>query len=235
MVTRCGAVLRVCVAACVGKDALMPRTRSSRTVASAAVTAVLALVVVALGGCASAASGAGPADADAIAARANPVGIAPDLVYTTEVDGYDLAPQSVGTGAADGMSGTWVNGSTGAMLTIRTDHGDLTASSCVETPLWDAPDEAVTCTDEGGVWHRSGGAIHEYIAVREGALIRVTGMNDAPRADLLAAAKAVHVPSDSELELLFSDLAETPGEPVERGDLPENGDGAPIDPTGPGG
>jgi len=156
-------------------------------------------------------------------------------VYTTEVDGYDLAPQSVGPGADEGMSATWVNGSTSAMLTIRTESGDLTAASCEETPLWEAPDETVTCTDEGGIWHRSGGNIHEYIAVRDGALIRVTGMNDAPPADLLAAAKAAHVPSDAELELLFSDLPEVPADPVERGDLPKDGDGAPIDPSGPGG
>ncbi|MDF2508338.1 MAG: rane protein, partial [Microbacterium sp.] len=170
-----------------------------------------------------------------IAERASVVGIAPELVYTTEVDGYDLAPQSVGPGAAEGMSATWVDESTGAMLTIRTDRGELTAASCAETPLWDAPDEPVTCTDEEGVWHRSGGAIHEYIAVRDGALIRVTGMSDASPEELLAAAKAVHVPSEAELALLFSDLPEVAPEPVERGDLPENGDGAPIDPVGPGG
>ena len=46
---------------------------------------------------------------------------------------------------------------------------------------------------------------------------------------------AVHVPSDAELELLFSDLDDRPSGPVERGDIPENGDGAPIDLIGPGG
>jgi len=213
----------------------MPPTTSSHTVASSALSAVVALVAVCLGGCASGAAGTDAADAGSIAEHANAVGISPALVYTTAVDGYDLAPQSVGPGAADGMSATWFNATTGAMLTIRTDSGDLTAASCVETPLWDAPDEAVTCIDEGGVWHRSGGGIHEYVAVRDGALIRVTGMNDAPPADLLAAARAAHVPSDAELELLFSDLPEVPAAPVERGDLPENGDGAPIDPVGPGG
>jgi hypothetical protein len=60
-------------------------------------------------------------------------------------------------------------------------------------------------------------------------------MNDASPADLLTAAKKVHVPSVAELEQLFSDVPKTPGEPVERGDLPEDGDGAPIDPTGLGG
>ncbi|KAF2415091.1 hypothetical protein B1729_00920 [Microbacterium sp. B35-04] len=212
----------------------MPGIRRLRAGATVSVSVVV-LLVLALGGCASEAPATDAADPSLIAERASVVGIAPELVYTTRVDGYDLAPQSVGPGAADGMSATWVDETNGAMLTIRTDRGELTAASCVETPLWDAPDEPVTCRDEEGVWHRSGGTVHEYIAVRDGALIRVTGMNDASRAELLAAAKAVHVPSDAELELLFSDLPEVSPEPVERGDLPENGDGAPIDPVGPGG
>jgi hypothetical protein len=169
-----------------------------------------------------------------VAERAAAAGIAPDLVFTTEVDGYDLAPQSVGPADADGMSATWFNETTAAMLSIRTDRGELTASSCVDIPLWDAPEETVTCTEEGGVWHRSGGDIHEYIAVREGAQIRVIGTN-APSADLEAAARAVRVPTGAELQYLLSALPEVPTGPIERGDLPENGDGAPIDPTGPGG
>jgi hypothetical protein len=213
----------------------MGRTPPLRAFAAAA---AVALVAVTIGGCASGALGteaADAADADAIAERADAVGIAPDLVYTTDVDGYDLAPQSVGPGAADGMSATWFNQSTGAMITIRTDRGETTAESCAETPLWEAPDESVTCTEEDGVWHRSSGGLHEYVASRDGASILVTGMNNAPTADLLAAAKAVRVPSDAQLELLFSDLPEAPEVPVERGDLPRDGDGAPIDPTGPGG
>jgi hypothetical protein len=210
----------------------MPCTRSIRRAVSGAVV----LVALSLGGCASAAPGtAATADADVIAERAIAVGIAPELVYTTAVDGYDLAPQSVGTGAADGMSATWFNQATSAMFTIRTDHGELSAGSCPETPLWDAPDKPVTCIEEQGVWHRSGGGIDEYMAVRDEALIRVTGASNAPPADLLAAAKAVHVPSRAELERLFSDLPSAPAVPVERGDLPQNGDGAPIDPRGPGG
>jgi hypothetical protein len=200
-----------------------------------AVAAALVSICVSLAGCASTTSGANAADPDAIAEVAAGAGIAPELVFTTEVDGYDLAPQSVGPGAADGMTATWFNNGTGATLTIRTDAGELTGASCAATPLWDAPDEAVTCTYEDGIWHRSGGGIHEYIAVRDGALIRVTGMDDASQEDLLAAATAVRVPSEAELELLFSDLPPSSGQPVERGDLPENGDGAPIDPTGPGG
>ena len=125
--------------------------------------AVTALLVLLIGGCAS----IEPANSETIAARANAVGIAPDLVYTTTLEGYDLAPQSVGPGAADGMSATWFNQATGAMVTILTDRGDMTAQSCAQTPLADAPDEPVTCTYVDGVWHRTGGCVHEYVAVRE--------------------------------------------------------------------
>jgi hypothetical protein len=94
----------------------------------------------------------------------------------------------------------------------------------------------VTCTEEErDVWHRAAGGLDEYVAVRDGASIWVAGTNAATSADLRAAAVAVHVPSEAELDLLFSDAPEVPSAPIERGDLPENGDGAPIDPVGPGG
>ncbi|QKJ20958.1 hypothetical protein [Microbacterium hominis] len=211
---------------------LTRRSRRASAVASGVVAA--ALLGGMLSGCATAASGAA-ADPATIAERASVVGIAPDLVYTTSVDGYDLAPQSVGPGAADGMSATWFHNGTGAMVTIRTDRGELTAESCAEMPLWDGSDGAVTCTEQDGVWHRTAGGAEEYIAVLDGAMIRVTGLNEAPTEDLRAAAQAVHVPSEAELALLFSDLPTEPPQPVERGDLPDNGDGAPIDPVGPGG
>lgn len=202
---------------------------------TAVLTVFIALTGVALAACASMTPGADAADASSIAERAGALGVAPDLVYTTEVDGYELAPQSVGPGAADGMSASWFNETTGALFTIRTDHGELTAASCAGTPLWDAPHAAVTCTDEDGVWHRRGGGIEEYVAVHDGALIWVTGTNAASPGDLLQAAENVRVPTDAELDQLFADAPEAPTEPVERGDLPENGDGAPIDPVGPGG
>lgn len=196
---------------------------------------VTAFAALCLSGCASTASGADAASFDTIAGRAGVVGIASDLVYTTEVDGYDLQPQSVGPGAADGLSATWFNVTTGTMFTLRSDRGEMTEDSCASTPLWDGSTQAVACTEEDGVWHRTDGSVHEYVAVRGAALVLVTGMNDAPPADLLAAAQAVRVPSEAELKRLFSDLPTVSPEPVERGDLPENGDGAPIDPVGPGG
>lgn len=209
-----------------------PRGRRPLTALGAAAAIALALC---LSACATGASGAA-ASTSTIDEYAQAAGIQPDLVYTTEIDGYDLAPQSVGAGAAEGMTATWFNQSTAAMVTIRTDTGEMTANSCAQTPVWDASDEVVSCTDEGdGIWRRVAGTTQEYMATRDGATIRVTGDNGAPASDLLAAAKALHVPSEAELDLLFSDLPDAPATPVVRGDLPENGDGAPIDPTGPGG
>ena len=75
-------------------------------------------------------------------------------------------------------------------------------------------------------------------AARVTASDRVVGGDGygAPAADLLAAAEAVRVPSADELEQLFSDASSRrQNEPVERGDLPGNGDGAPIDEGGEGG
>lgn len=175
-----------------------------------------------------------PAAREVLAQRATAAGISPDLVYVTGVDGYDLAPQSVGLTGAEGMSASWVNTQTGGILTVRTDRGTLTTETCPEVPLWDTLDD-VTCTSEGDIWHRFSGSVEEYIVARDGALIRVTGANLADPADLEAAAEAVRVPSDAELDLLFSDLPDGPAQPIERGDLPENGDGAPIDPSSPGG
>lgn len=204
-----------------------------RPTVAVVIAASLAVTVTA---CATGAGAGTPADSGQIAEGARSLGIAPEFVYTTDVDGYDLAVQSVGANGAAGLSATWFNNSTGGMLTIRTDRGELTAETCPATPLEEAPDTAVTCEHDGdGVWHRSAGAAHEYVATRGGVLIRVSG-SGAPPEDLRAAAQAAHVPSSAELELLFSDAPELPtGPPVERGDIPENGDGAPIDEPGPGG
>lgn len=213
-----------------------PRPRSLSTRWIAAVGAVV--TAAALGGCASGATSTVAADPEAIAARAGILGIAPDLVFTTEVDGFDLAPQSVGAADAEGMSATWFNADTGGMITLRTHRDEVTAESCAELPVWDAPDAPVTCTEEEGVWHREGAGAHEYLTAHDGAAILVLGVNGTSAEDLAAAARAVRVPTDADLALMFLDAPTppaTPTAPVERGDLPENGDGAPIDPVGPGG
>lgn len=199
--------------------------------ASAGIISVVALTVTACA--AGGTAGSDAADQGVIAATAAERGIAPDLVFTTVVDGYDLEPNSVGSINAEGMSATWFDGESN-MLTIRTGRGEMTRDTCADMPLEQTGDSPTTCVDEDGVWHRSAGEAHEYVAVHGGALIRVSGMG-VPATDLREAAQAVHVPSEAELSLLFSAEPASPSGPVERGDIPENGDGAPVDPTGPGG
>ena len=195
--------------------------------------ALLALETVVAAGCAT--SGGSPASADAIADRVGAVGISADLVFTTEVAGYTLAPQSVGVSNEDGMSATWTRDGSGAMISLRTHRGGMTAETCAALPMWEDPATPVTCTEQDGIWHREHNGAHEDIVVRDGAWVLIVGSAGATTDEIDAAAKALHVPSPSELDLLFSDTPRTPPTPVERGDLPENGDGAPIQPSGPGG
>ncbi len=195
--------------------------------------ALLALVTVGAAGCAT--SGGSPASADAIADRVGAVGISADLVFTTEVAGYTLAPQSVGVSNGDGMSATWTRDGSGAMISLRTHRGGMTAETCAALPMWDDTETPVTCTEQDGTWHREHNGAHEDIVVRDGAWVLVIGSSGATTDEIDAAAKAVRVPSPTELDYLFSDTPRTPPTPVERGDLPEKGDGAPIQPSGPGG
>lgn len=206
------------------------RTSHPRTTA----VAIAVSMCVLLSGCATGAR-ASAAAPEAVARHVDGTGIHPALVYTTEVPGYDLAPQSVGVTGEDGMSASWVDADTGAVVSIRTASGELTAEDCASTPLWEGAGGTVTCTQDGDTWHREADGIDEYVVQREDTQVWVFGRSDAPAALLRVAATNVRVPTEAELDLLFADVPATSGEPVERGDLPEHGDGAPIDPSGPGG
>ena len=99
----------------------MRRPGPARAAASMVIAAALALTATA---CATGADDSpAPADPSLIAESASSWAIAPELVFTTVVVGYDLAPQSVGPSNSEGMSATWVDSSTSAMLTIRTEPG----------------------------------------------------------------------------------------------------------------
>ncbi len=184
----------------------------------------LALVVVPvllLGACASG-GGAGstePATVDDIGSRATPAGIAPDLVYVTDVEGCDLAVQSVGVSGDDGFSATYTREVDDrlAMVALRTARTSVIDPSVV-VPCDELTDTQTTLLC--GV-------------VRGEAFVSLEG-TDVDAATLRAAGEAVRVPTVGELPHLFSEVR-VPDGPVERGDLPEEGDGAPIDPDHAGG
>ncbi|UZN03699.1 hypothetical protein [Cellulomonas sp. S1-8] len=186
----------------------MTRTRHVVLVASA---------VLLLGACAGLRGGAastGPLEPPPdLADRLAFVGIAPDLVYVTDVEGFDLATQSVGVSGDEGMSAAYVGAAGMVMLTTSRDATPGVAP-CAD--LADAAGPSVQCTGE-----------------RDGAYVLLDGDGVEP-AVLRAAGEAVRVPREDELDALFADLPEV-SEPVERGDLPPGGDGAPVDPPGVGG
>ncbi|MFJ6727244.1 hypothetical protein ACIQPQ_20295 [Streptomyces sp. NPDC091281] len=205
----------------------VPRRRS-------ALTSLLLLGAVVLTACGDEKAGAA-ADPAALASRAQTRGIAPELVYATDVPGHTLAPQSVGVLGDDGFSATYVSPE-GGQVRLAVDRGAIGAADCAEQPAWPAgAAEAVpvTCVRDGDAWFRSGGDWAEYALPKRGFVIRVSG-SGVPRDTLREAADRVHRPTADDLDALLPPEPDR-GAPVERGDLPTDGDGAPDNDTDAGG
>jgi catechol 2,3-dioxygenase-like lactoylglutathione lyase family enzyme len=183
-----------------------------RRLARAALAAVAAGTVVALAGCARPPE---PADPAAVAEHVASVGVAPELVHVLDLDGFELVPQSVGVSGTDGMSAAYVRTDDAGVATIMltTDRGGA-GEPCETLP--DAGRSTYTCS-----------------ATRGEATVRLEGA-DVDAATMREAAGSVRVPTTAELDELFATV-QGAGGTVERGDLPEAGDGAPVDPTGAGG
>jgi hypothetical protein len=188
--------------------------RVTRT-ASATVAVLVPPLLLTLSACAGLEGRTEPAALDVIAARSEAVGVAAGLVYVTEIDGFDLAPQSVGVMGDDGMSAMYVgHGGSGVGTVMLTTSRTLDPSAVDCAALPDSAEAAQRCT------------------VRRGTVVVLLEGQDVDAGTLRAAGKAVRVPTEAELGELFADA---PGAPVERGDLPPVGDGAPVDPPGAGG
>ncbi|AKZ58879.1 putative membrane lipoprotein [Streptomyces ambofaciens ATCC 23877] len=169
-------------------------------------------------------------------ARAQALGVAPELVRVTEAPGFTLAQQSVGVLGDDGFSATWVSGETGAHLRLSVDRGSITAGTCPEQPVGDMSGERTTCERDGATWYRTGAGRHEYAVPGEGHVVRVSAEEGAvPRDVLREAALAAHRPDAAEAARLLPPAGPAPGTPVERGDLPPVGDGAPDNDVDAGG
>ncbi|MEV2195869.1 hypothetical protein AB0I02_33585 [Streptomyces phaeochromogenes] len=174
------------------------------------------------------------ADPAELAARAGALGIAPELVYVTEAPGFAVTEQSVGVFGGDGFHAAYFSQKTHAQLELFVDRGTLTAENCPKTQVGQGAGESVACERDGDAWYRKAGGQHEYAVPRDGHVIRLVG--DAKRLDravLREAAKATHHPDAAELTALLPPAPEgTATEPVERGDLPPAGDGAPNNEVG---
>jgi hypothetical protein len=165
------------------------------------------------------------------AARARSAGFDVALVYVTSVDGYARVAGGTGVYGDDGFQEVYASGPDDLRLTVE--RRTLDAGSCplLPVPAAEPPRAPVRCTQDADGWARESGDRHEYAVQRGDALVRVSGTADPGvlRDAALAARPATRSELDERLPPGRS------GTPVERGDLPENGDGAPIDPTGPGG
>ncbi|MEU9345030.1 membrane lipoprotein [Streptomyces sp. NPDC048278] len=148
-----------------------------------------------------AASGAStaPADPAELAAKAKALGIAPEMVYVTDAPGFTLSQQSVGVQGDDGFSASYAD-DTGAVIHLYTDHLRYAGQ-------------------------------HRYEVSEKGCVVWLEGDGGVSGTVLGKALRAVRRPTAGELDTLLPapDPAFTDDRPVQRGDLPTNGDGGPPD------
>lgn len=200
---------------------------------------LLLLLPALLTGCGTEKTGAGasgsrtaPADPAELAARARALGIAPELVYVTGAPGFTLAQQSVGVSGDDGFSASYWSEKNGAVISLRVEHGTMTAATCAKQAVAGVAGEHTTCVRDGDAWYRTGGGQIEYARAEQGHVVHVDAeQGKVTRAVLREAARSVHRPSGNELAGLLPP-ARTATAPVERGDLPTAGDGAPDNGVG---
>lgn len=176
----------------------------------------------------------GPApDRSRLEARARYMQSAMEHIYVTAVDGYSLAKQSVGVLGGDGFSSVYVSKS-GEQIRLEVDRGTLTEANCAERSLYPAEGRPVKCERDGTYWYRTSGDAHEYARAEDGHVVRIGAEGAVDRDTLRRAAKAAHPADDRELDEILPQRQE-PTAPVERGDLPPVGDGAPNNDVGAGG
>ncbi|MER7179639.1 membrane lipoprotein [Streptomyces hyaluromycini] len=166
----------------------------------------LLLAAALLTGCGTEKAGPGasgdsgaPADPAELASKAKALGIAPEMVYVTDAPGFTLAQQSVGVQGDDGFSASYAD-RTGAVIHLYTDHLRYAGQ-------------------------------HKYEVSEKGCVVWLEGEGGVSGAVLGKALRAVHRPTAGELDTLLPtpDPAFTDDQPVQRGDLPTNGDGGPPD------
>ncbi|MFH9073013.1 hypothetical protein [Streptomyces alboflavus] len=165
-------------------------------------------------------------------------------VYVTEADGFTLAEQSVGVLGDDGFQAVYVAKRGGAQIKVGVERGTVDGKTCrsVYPP-------AGRCEKDGKGWYRASGpdspenpgstgrsgSWHEYVRSEHGLRIQLSADPDLVDRDTLrAAAEEAHRANAAELDAVLPEKT-SPATPVERGDIPREGDGAPQDPPGAGG
>ncbi len=167
-------------------------------------------------------------------ARAAAVQTVTEHVWVTEAPGYALARQSVGVLGDDGFGSVYTEPKGGQIrLSVeRLPHAD---ADCTDGPASGSDREPlVTCERDGEQWYRATESGHAYAQQQGDTVVTVGGDRaEVDRATLRSAARAAHRADDYELDQVLPPAGEASGQqPVERGDLPPEGDGAPNNEVG---
>ncbi|RPK91405.1 hypothetical protein [Streptomyces sp. ADI98-10] len=167
-------------------------------------------------------------------ARASAAQIVAEHVWVTEAAGYALARQSVGVLGDDGFGSSYT-APDGGMLQLSVERRPHAEADCTDgsaaaggsEPLW-------TCERDGEQWYRATESGHAYAREQGELVITVSGAREkVDRATLRSAARAAHRADDHELDQVLPPAGDASGrQPVERGDLPPMGDGAPNNDVG---
>ncbi|MEV7969305.1 hypothetical protein AB0O34_25455 [Sphaerisporangium sp. NPDC088356] len=113
-------------------------------------------------------------------------GVAPDMIYLVDLPGYELAEQSMSVYNREGFQAYYFSAE-GRQVWFGVDRGHFSDAVCAAKPLHDAeplipPD---SCEYDEAGWYRTSGGRHEYAAVDEGHVIRISGLKaDVNRASL---------------------------------------------------
>ncbi|MFH9495385.1 hypothetical protein ACH4L9_07925 [Streptomyces globisporus] len=180
-------------------------------------------------------SSADPApDRAELEARASAAQLVAEHVWVTEAAGYALARQSVGVLGDDGFGSVYTEPDGGQIrLSVeRLPHAD---ADCTDGPAsGSAQEPLVTCERDGEQWYRATESGHAYAREQDGLVVTLSGpRQEVDRATLRAAARAAHRADDYELDRVLPPAGEAAGrQPLERGDLPPEGDGAPNNEVG---
>lgn len=212
-----------------------PRFRPVRTATALA----LALLLTASAGCgtepapdaraAGASGSAAPApDRAELEARAAALQTVAEHVWVTEAPGFALARQSVGVLGDDGF-GSAYTAPDGGRIQLSVERRPHASADCT-----DAAGPATTCERDGEQWYRASESGHAYAREQDGLVVTLSGTRqEVNRETLRAAALAAHRADDRELDEVLPPLGGSSGQqPVERGDLPPVGDGAPNNDVG---
>ncbi|WP_328942638.1 hypothetical protein OG259_14470 [Streptomyces sp. NBC_00250] len=167
----------------------------------------------------------GPAELDA---RARWAQTDTDHVYVTEAEGFEPAPMGAGVVGDDGFQVAYVS-KEGVRLTVSAERRPFSAKECAASTA-----EQDSCVRDGARWYLRSAERHAYVSNEKGLRVEVAAPLTMDRKALKGAAERAHHADAAELDAVLPKQAGT-GQPVERGDLPPVGDGAPDNSVGAGG